>query len=103
MAESDVASMTKFDAVPADEPVVDPQVGRDGGDIGNREPGCVLSVARRGQGDVARFAHAVRAPNRWVHKASAATVWPRATVSAQTLHGWAITRPDGSRRASRRM
>jgi hypothetical protein len=34
------------DTVPTDEEVVDPQVGRDRGDIGHREPGCVLSVAR---------------------------------------------------------
>jgi hypothetical protein len=52
------------DTVPADESVVDPQVGRDGGDIGHREPGSVLSIARGGQGDVAGFAHTVRSPKR---------------------------------------
>ena len=75
------------DTVSTDEAVVDAQVGRDAGDIGNGEPGCVLRVARRGQSDVTGFAHVVRTPNRWARNASAASVFPRATVSAQTLHG----------------
>ena len=39
------------DAVPANEAVVDAQVGRDRGDTSNREPGGVLGVAVRGQSD----------------------------------------------------
>lgn len=49
------------------------------------EPVSRLAVVA--QSDVTGFAHVVRTPNRWAPNASAASVFPRATVSAQTLHG----------------